>query len=230
MTDSLAMKFLVAVALFAVVYADVKNVRQKFKGAAITAINDQITRELQASYFYQAYAQYFARSDVALPGFAKFFSEASKEERNHAEKLMEYVNKRGGDIQLKELKLQDVCNLVTKGLEDATFSFTKTKSCICNFITANNAVTSSLECDNSVRDDWFNGLMALEDTLVLERAVNDFLLKLHQAHDDDAHLSHVLEHEYLDEQVNAIKELGDKISQLKRAGKGLGEYLFDQKM
>lgn len=43
-------------------------------------------------------------------------------------------------------------------------------------------------------------------------------------------LSHVLEHEYLDEQVNAIKELGDKISQLKRAGKGLGEYLFDQKM
>jgi ferritin len=43
-------------------------------------------------------------------------------------------------------------------------------------------------------------------------------------------LSHVLEHDYLDEQVNAIKEIGDKISQLKRAGKGLGEYLFDQKM
>lgn len=45
---------------------------------------------------------------------------------------------------------------------------------------------------NSVRDDWFNGLMALEDTLVLERAVNDFLLKLHQAHDDDAHVSNPL--------------------------------------
>lgn len=55
------------------------------------------------AWYFQA--QYFARSDVALPGFAKFFSEASKEERNHAEKLMEYVNKRGGDIQLKELKV-----------------------------------------------------------------------------------------------------------------------------
>lgn len=40
----------------------------------------------------------------------------------------------------------------------------------------------------------------------------------------------MLEHDFLDEQVNAIKEIGDKISQLKRAGKGLGEYLFDQKL
>lgn len=32
-----------------------KNVRQKFKDTTITALNDQITRELQASYFYQAY-------------------------------------------------------------------------------------------------------------------------------------------------------------------------------
>lgn len=36
-------------------YIDVKNVRQKFKDTTITALNDQITRELQASYFYQAY-------------------------------------------------------------------------------------------------------------------------------------------------------------------------------
>lgn len=36
-------------------YIDVKNVRQKFKDTTTTALNDQITRELQASYFYQAY-------------------------------------------------------------------------------------------------------------------------------------------------------------------------------
>ena len=55
--------------------------------------------------FVCSQSQYFARSDVALPGFAKFFSEASKEERSHAEKLMEYINKRGGDVQLKEVKV-----------------------------------------------------------------------------------------------------------------------------
>lgn len=43
-------------------------------------------------------------------------------------------------------------------------------------------------------------------------------------------LSHVLEHDFLDEQVNAIKDIADKIRQLKRAGSGLGEYLFDQKL
>jgi ferritin heavy chain len=45
---------------------------------------------------------------VALPGFSKFFSEASKEEREHAEKLMEYVNKRGGDVQLKDVKVSQL--------------------------------------------------------------------------------------------------------------------------
>ncbi|XP_061171760.1 yolk ferritin-like [Saccostrea echinata] len=224
------MKYLIVFALFAVVFADVKNVRQKFKATAVTAINEQITRELQASYFYQAYSQYFARSDVALSGFSKFFSEASKEERSHAEQLMEYINKRGGDVQLKDIKLQDVCNIVTKGLEDVNFSFTKTKSCICNFMTGDKTTLSSLECDSTLRDDWHNGLLAMEDTLVLERYVNEKLLKLHEDYDDDAHLSHVLEHDFLEEQVNAIKDIADKIRQLKRAGKGLGEYLFDQKM
>nr|XP_022337296.1 yolk ferritin-like [Crassostrea virginica] len=224
------MKYLVVLAFIALASADVKNVRQKFNGATITALNEQITRELQASYFYQAYSQYFARSDVALPGFAKFFSEASKEERSHAEKLMEYINKRGGDVQLKEVKLQDVCDTVSKGLDSTTLSFTKTTSCICNFMTGDVTVLSGFDCDKSKRDDWHNGLLAMEDTLVLERYVNEELLKLHKGHDDDAHLSHVLEHDFLDEQVNAIKDIADKIRQLKRAGSGLGEYLFDQKL
>eukprot|EP00105_Crassostrea_gigas_P020154 XP_011438871.1 PREDICTED: yolk ferritin isoform X2 [Crassostrea gigas] len=224
------MKYLVVFAFLALAYADVKNVRQKFKDTTITALNDQITRELQASYFYQAYSQYFARADVSLPGFSKFFSEASKEERSHAEKLMEYINKRGGDVQMKEIKLQDVCDVVSKGLDSTTLTFTKTTSCICNFMTGDATALSGIDCDKSMRDSWFNGLLAMEDTLVLERYVNEELLKIHSGHDDDAHLSHVLEHDFLDEQVNAIKEIGDKISQLKRAGMGLGEYLFDQKL
>ena len=41
-------------------------------------------------------------------------------------------------------------------------------------------------------------------------------------------LSDFLEHEYLDEQVEAIKEIGDHITQLKRVGAGVGEYLYDK--
>lgn len=40
----------------------------------------------------------------------------------------------------------------------------------------------------SMRDSWFNGLLAMEDTLVLERYVNEELLKIHSGHDDDAHV------------------------------------------
>jgi hypothetical protein len=49
--------------------------------------------------FLQAY--YFSRSDVALFGLHKFFKKMSDEERDHGQKLMEYVNKRGGTISME---------------------------------------------------------------------------------------------------------------------------------
>jgi ferritin heavy chain len=35
-----------------------------------------------------------------------------------------------------------------------------------------------------------------------------------------------IEGEYLEEQVNAIKEISDHITQLKRVGSGLGEFFY----
>ena len=47
----------------------------------------------------------------------------------------------------------------------------------------------------------------------------------------DAHLTNFLEGEFLEEQVEAIKELADLITKLNRAGPtGLGEYLFDKEL
>nr|AFK43431.1 unknown [Lotus japonicus] len=46
---------------------------------------------------------YFDRDNVALKGLAKFFKESSMEEREHAEKLMEYQNKRGGRVKLQSI-------------------------------------------------------------------------------------------------------------------------------
>ncbi len=71
------------------------SIKQNFHSETEAAINDQINLELQASYVYQSMAFYYDRDDVALPGFSKYFKHNSDEEREHAEKFMTYLNKRG---------------------------------------------------------------------------------------------------------------------------------------
>ena len=50
-------------------------------------------------------AYYFDRDDKSLPNFATFFRTQSKEEREHAEKLMSLQNERGGRIFLQDVKV-----------------------------------------------------------------------------------------------------------------------------
>jgi len=165
----------------------VSQCRQNYHQESEAGINRQINMELYASYTYQSMSFYFDRDDVALPGFAKFFSKSSEEEREHAEKFMKYQNKRGGRIVLQDIKKPD-------------------------------------------RDEWGSGLEAMQVALQLEKSVNQSLLDLHKvcASHDDAQMADFLETEYLEEQVKAIKEIGDHITQLKRVGPGLGEYLYDK--
>ncbi|XP_050154869.1 ferritin-3, chloroplastic-like isoform X4 [Malus sylvestris] len=77
--------------------------RQKFTDESEAAINEQINVEYNVSYIYHAMYAYFDRDNVALKGLAKFFKESSEEERDHAEKLMEYQNKRGGRVKLQSI-------------------------------------------------------------------------------------------------------------------------------
>jgi ferritin heavy chain len=164
------------------------QIRQNFQQETENAINAQINMELTASYVYQSMSFYFDRDDVALPGLRHFMKHNSDEEREHAEKFMRYLNKRGGRVLL-------------------------------------------LDVAKPSQDEWGNGLQALEAALALEIKVNESLLAMHvlASSKADAHLTDFLEAEFLDEQVESIKKLGDMITQLKRAGPtGLGEYLFDK--
>ncbi|XP_072444447.1 ferritin heavy chain A-like [Chiloscyllium punctatum] len=68
------------------------------------AVNKQINLELYSSYIYLSMFCYFDRDDVALRHFAEFFKEQSHEEREHAEKLMAFQNKRGGRVLLQDVK------------------------------------------------------------------------------------------------------------------------------
>merc|ERR1712062_295104 len=78
--------------------------------------------------------------------------------------------------------------------------------------------------------EWGSPLEAMEAALELEKTVNQSILDMHKAAaaDGDVHLCDFLETYFLDEQVNAIKELSDWITKLKRTGPRLGFYLIDK--
>jgi len=82
-------------------------------------------------------------------------------------------------------------------------------------------------------EEWGSGLEAMQQALNLEKSVNQALLELHKLASEhaDPHLCDFLETHYLNEQVEAIKKLGDYISNLSRMDartNRLAEYLFDK--
>ena len=82
------------------------------------------------------------------------------------------------------------------------------------------------------KDEWGNGLDGMKTALMLERHVNQSLLDLHKIAEkhDDPQMQDFLEGNYLQEQVEAIKELGDYVTNLKRLGTGHGEWHFDREL
>uniref|UniRef100_UPI00398EF47A ferritin heavy chain B-like n=1 Tax=Pristiophorus japonicus TaxID=55135 RepID=UPI00398EF47A len=80
------------------------QVCQNYHKECEDAVNKQINMELCSSYVYLSMSFYFDRDDVALCHFAEFFKEQSHEEREHAEKLMQFQNCRGGLIILSDIK------------------------------------------------------------------------------------------------------------------------------
>merc|ERR1711993_160922 len=165
------------------------KIKQNFHSDSEALINKQINMELYASYVYLSLSAYFARDDVALHGFAKRFRDASHEEREHAEKLIDYQNMRGGRVVFREVS-------------------------------------------KPPSDEWGTALEAIEATLELEKTVNESLLTMHKSAGDknDAQFTDFLEGEFLKEQVEAIKEIGDLITRMKRAGDGLGLHLVDKEL
>ncbi|BFY98483.1 hypothetical protein BsWGS_01523 [Bradybaena similaris] len=212
----------------------VENVRQHYMENINELLVQQIQKELSASYIYQGYASYFERADVSLPGIAKFFSEASLEERQHAQALIDYINKRGGHAQFEKIDLKGSCELVWNyltGESSGLGSYQNRRLCICGFVSTQ---AFNSKCDE--RNLWKEGLMAFEDALAIERFVNKELLDLHKEADarKDAHLAHILEHEFLEEQVSSISKLARFVTRLRSFADGnnykLGEYIFDQHM
>merc|ERR1712223_681889 len=165
------------------------KIKQNFHSDSEALINKQINMELYASYVYLSMSAYFARDDIALMGFSKRFRDASKEEKEHAENLIDYQNMRGGRVVFREVA-KPTC------------------------------------------DEWGTALEAIEASLELEKTVNESLLNMHKMADShgDAQMTDYLEGTYLKEQVEAIKEIADLVTKMKRAGDGLGLHIIDKEL
>lgn len=72
-----------------------------FSATMQEAINGQINRELYSSYLYMAMSMYFQDED--LSGAASWMRVQALEELTHAEKFMNYVNERGGRVELQAI-------------------------------------------------------------------------------------------------------------------------------
>uniref|UniRef100_A0A3B1JKI6 Ferritin n=1 Tax=Astyanax mexicanus TaxID=7994 RepID=A0A3B1JKI6_ASTMX len=187
------------------------QIHQNYHSDCEAAINRMVNMEFYASYTYTSMAYYFSRDDVALQGFAHFFKQNSHEEREHAEKFLEFQNKRGGAVVIIQLMNEQVSQYFCL-YGDGSFPFTHQKP---------------------ERDEWGTGLEAMQCALQLEKKVNQALLDLHNIASErgDPHLCDFLESNYLNEQVEAIKNLGDHITNLTKMDAGnnkMAEYLFDK--
>ncbi|KAK0393888.1 hypothetical protein QR680_000454 [Steinernema hermaphroditum] len=80
------------------------------------------------------------------------------------------------------------------------------------------------------KDEWGTALSAFEAALALEKVNNQSLLDLHKlaGANNDAQMCDFLEDKYLREQVESIEEVAKFVTNLKRVGPGLGEYMFDK--
>jgi ferritin heavy chain len=89
-----------------------------------------------------------------------------------------------------------------------------------------------LDIKKPTQQSWNSPLEAHETALQLEKDVYQALLELHAfaSKHNDPHLTNYLEEEFLDEQVESIKQYGDYITNLRRVGPGLGEFIFDKEL
>lgn len=97
-----------------------KSIITKFSEKCIAGINEQITMELHAFYAYQALYLHFGDQSIALPNASAMFNGMSKEELEHADLLMQYIQKRGGKVKLVTIE-PTICGSISliKGLEMA---------------------------------------------------------------------------------------------------------------
>ncbi|XP_023236852.1 ferritin-1 heavy chain-like [Centruroides sculpturatus] len=89
--------------------------------ACTAYIQAQVNEEMRASLVYMNMAGHFDKNSIARKGFARLFKKSSWEEKEHAEKLISYLNKRGSEMDVLNVTMpkQATWSNARFALEDA---------------------------------------------------------------------------------------------------------------
>jgi ferritin len=230
----------------------VNEVSHHFDEKLSYQLNRQVMFYHNLELAYRAYAAYFDRADVDLPGFKKLFRQLEGQALKNAVTLTTYINERGGRVRFPETKLDAACNYINTFNEKNTDA-ASAKPYICCFQSTNDAPCSNTKkTDKSyVWRDWFSknsndnsedtkeynwkskaGLHGLEDALTLEKYINGELLGILKLA-RDPHAKVTID-AFMEHQVDTIQEVADLIAKLRQYLQGedypLGEYLLDQEL
>jgi ferritin len=69
-------------------------------------LNEQVQKEFYSAYLYLGMEAYFANQN--LDGFANFFRVQVQEERDHAMKFFNYINQKGGKVELLQIDAPEI--------------------------------------------------------------------------------------------------------------------------
>jgi len=72
----------------------------------VKLLNEQINKEFYSAYLYLDFANYF--TDVALDGFANWYTVQAKEEQDHAMLMIQYLHNNADKVILEALAKPDV--------------------------------------------------------------------------------------------------------------------------
>lgn len=230
----------VALALFVTVSADTCDLSSKdhfrnldfvdMKSECVRLTEEQIEKEITASLKYLSYGAYFSRDTVNRPGFASFFFNAANEEREHAEKLIDYLSMRGRYFEDQESPISKIeIGKLIKNSEHA------------KALGIDNVWTASLKPQNNGVSAGFE---ALRTALKMEMAVTQSIKNLIIACEsekasngetfNDYHFVDYLTGDFLTEQYQGKRDIAGKISTLgkmiKSNGAELADLLFDKKL
>lgn len=115
------------------------------------ALNQQINAELWSAYFYLSMGMHFEAE--GLSGIANWFKIQFKEEQDHATIFMNYVNQRGGRVELKAIDAVDTSWESPLAAFEATLAHEQKVTAMINNLYA----LAEEEHDYATRDrlNWF---------------------------------------------------------------------------
>ncbi|XP_047518943.1 ferritin subunit isoform X2 [Pieris napi] len=169
------------------------------------SVRKQIQMEVSASIQYLAMGAHFSRDSINRPGFANLFFEASKEERQHAMKLIEYMLMRG------ELTNNLTSLINVRAPERKTWS------------SGQEALEDALKMETEVTKAIRTVIVNCEHDRSAAAGQDD----------NDYHLVDYLTGEFLEEQYKGQRDLAGKATTLKKMmarHSALGEFIFDKKL